>query len=150
MIWSSSPTKEGGFVSLVVYRVVVSSALDNQKGGLYRWVVKNTRSKPGIGESILSTDISNDKAETSADIKQTLSAASDKSDETPMGLDTDTLKPEDGRLLLPGADGLKLQVMIGNEWTDDYEGFTPAAMKTEITMKDRTYRHEEWFPASSK
>ena len=150
MAWSSSPTKEGGPVSLVVYRVVVPSALDNQKGGLYRWVVKGARSKSGINESILSTDVSDGKTGASGDIKPTLSAASDKKDETPMDLDTDTLKPEDGRLLLPGADGLKLQVMIGKEWTDDYEGFTPTAMKTEITVKDRTYSHEEWFPASAK
>ena len=150
MIWSSSPTKEGGPVSLVVYRVVVPSALDNQKGGLYRWVVKGARSesKSDINKSILSTDVSDGKRGASGDIKQTLSAASDKKDETPMDLDTDTLKPEDGRLLLPGADGLKLQAALGKEWTDDYEGFTPPAMRIEITVKDRTYSHEEWFPTT--
>ena len=126
LVWTGASAKEGFPVSLVVYKVVVGTALNGEKTGLYRWIIKSMPSKA-------QDDVkSGDKAPVR---------------ETPMDLDTETLKAKDGRLILDGADGLSFSVWNGSEWVREHDGALPQAMRTEIGEKGKNFSHEEWFPA---
>ena len=146
LVWSAAPAKEGRGVCLVVYRVVAATAFTSQKGGLYRWLLGGAQpgaasESAGSQDAALSSDAD---SYLSGDLK--LSADQTGKKQTPMDTDTDALRPEDGRLILSGVDGLGLKVLLDREWTDEYEGFMPQALKVTLTSKDRTYEHEEWFP----
>lgn len=125
LVWSASSAKEGLPVSLIVYKVVSGTSLDNSKSGLYRWVLKNVATQ--YEENPLSADM----------VGTTM---------LPIDIDTDTLKPEDGRLLLAGADGLSFSVWNGSKWVGEYSGELPPAMRLEISMSGKKFSYEEWFP----
>ncbi|MCE5201070.1 MAG: type II secretion system GspH family protein [Synergistaceae bacterium] len=135
LIWSASPVREGGIVSLVVYRVLTGSALDNKKGGLYRWILEGVKSDPNLSGELFSKGL----------IAASRSLIT--SSEDPIKFDSDKLKAEDGRMVLPDAEGMRISVWSGTDWVQDYEGSVPEALKIGITIKGKKHVYEEWFPA---
>lgn len=149
LVWSSAPAREGRSVCLVAYKIVTASSFSDRKGGLYRWLINGASSGDAAGVTQSSSDLamsSDANGYLSGDFK--LSADETGKKTTPMDTDTDALKPEDGKLILAGADGLGVKALLGREWTDEYEGFMPSALKITFTVKDKAYEHEEWFPQS--
>jgi len=131
LVWSASPIHENGVVSLIVYRVMASSAFDNAEGGLYRWVLSGPEAAGRLS------------AEAVSDIRVRSSKATSVS---PLMFDTDTLKTNNGKLLLRGVDGLRISAWSGSEWAQEYEGPVPDALKIEISIKGKKHEYEEWFP----
>jgi prepilin-type N-terminal cleavage/methylation domain-containing protein len=149
LVWSSAPAREGRSVCLVVYKIIAVSSFSDKKGGLYRWLI-NAASSGDVTDTVPSSSdavMSSDAADyLSGDLKLSTNEAGKKS--TPMDTDTEALKPEDGKLVLAGVDGLGTKALLGREWTDEYEGSMPPALRITFTVKDKTYQHEEWFPQS--
>ena len=125
LVWSASSAKEGMPVSLIVYKIVSAAALDSNKSGLYRWVLKSVPSQYE---------------------ENSLSAGAVQRASAPIDIDTDTLKTEEGKLLLAGADGLSLSVWNGSEWVGEYSCELPPAMRLQISMNGKKFSYEEWFP----
>ncbi|MFA7220482.1 MAG: hypothetical protein WC119_08305, partial [Synergistaceae bacterium] len=68
----------------------------------------------------------------------------------PTALDTDSLKPEDGKMVLKDAEGLKLSVWSGESWSDEYTGDLPKAMRVTITLNGRKQVYEDSLPTILK
>ncbi|MFA7651380.1 MAG: hypothetical protein WCX62_03085, partial [Synergistaceae bacterium] len=71
-------------------------------------------------------------------------------EEGPTALDTDSLKPEDGKMVLKDAEGLKLSVWSGESWSDEYTGDPPKAMRVTITLNGRKQVYEDSLPTILK
>ncbi|HQA54998.1 MAG TPA: prepilin-type N-terminal cleavage/methylation domain-containing protein [Synergistaceae bacterium] len=121
LIWSAAPVKENRAPGLVVYKIVSSSGLNKYKPGLYRWELPGWRPADG----------------------------SDK-ETGPTALDTDNLRPEDGKMVLKDAEGLRLSVWSGESWSDEYTGELPKAMRITITLNGRKQVYEDSLPTILK
>ncbi len=122
LVWSAAPVKENKAPGLIVYKIVSSSGLNKYKPGLYRWEIPGWRSAAkGSGQ-----------------------------DKGPTALNTDNLSPEDGKMVLKDAEGLKLSVWSGESWSDEYEGELPKAMRVTITLNGRKHVYEDSLPAILK
>lgn len=117
MVWSASPVRDGLPVSLVVYRAMDKSPLDEREAGLYRWVVKQSATQ----------DTSEDKKE----------------------FNPETLKADDGKIVLKGVSGVKFSVMTkdGGDWADEYEGALPLALRVTVASGDGEENYEDCFPS---
>ena len=152
LVWSAAPAREGRGVCLVVYRVIAATAFTSQKGGLYRWLLGGVQSGGAMQQGGSQTALTSADQTLSSDaegyLSNDLKLSADETDrrQTPLDTDTDSLRPEDGKLVLANVDGLELKVLLDKEWTDEYEGFLPQALKVTLSSKDKTYVHEEWFP----
>lgn len=127
VVWSAAPKYEGRNAGVVIYKLVPEDTFRKEaEPGLYRWVKDNVPSR-----HLVSGDA--------------FGAASDDV-ENPMQINTDTLVPEDGKLVLPGAKGVRFYIRNGKEWEDKYEGSLPQAVKTEVILHDgRVYTRMERF-----
>jgi hypothetical protein len=114
--------KENKAPGLIVYKIVSASGLNKYKPGLYRWEI------PGW-----------------------ISAAKGSDKETgPTALDTDNLRPKDGKMVLKDAEGLRLSVWSGESWSDEYAGELPKAMTVTITLNGRKQVYEDSLPTILK
>ena len=118
LVWSAAPVKENKVPGLIVYKIVTSSGLQKNEPGLYRWVIPGWKFLPENGTK----------------------------DEGPTGLDTDTLRVEEGKLLLKNAEGIRFSVWSGESWSDEYTGKLPRAMKVTITLNGRKNVYEDSLP----
>ena len=121
LIWSAAPVKENRAPGLVGYKIVSSLGLNKYKPGLYRWELPGWRPADG----------------------------SDK-ETGPTALDTDNLRPEDGKMVLKDAEGLRLSVWSGESWSDEYTGELPKAMRITITLNGRKQVYEDSLPTILK
>ena len=122
LVWSAAPVKENKAPGLIVYKIVSSSGLNKYKPGLYRWEIPGWRSAAkGSGEETGPTD-----------------------------LDTDSLKPEDGKMVLKDAEGLRFSVWSGESWADEYTGELPKAIRITITLNGRKQVYEDSLPTILK
>lgn len=122
LVWSASPVKENRPPGLIVYKTVSSSGLEKHEPGLYRWEIPGWRSEAeGSGEEA-----------------------------GPTALDTDSLRPEDGKLVLRHAEGLKFSVWTDGSWSDEYSGELPKAIRVTITMNGRKQVYEDSLPTILK
>ncbi len=68
-------------------------------------------------------------------------------DEQPDAVKEEDLKPEEGKLLLPGLTGIRFSVMVKSEWVDDYEGSSPQALRIVLEKKEGDeVSYEGWLP----
>lgn len=132
VMWSSAPKYEGREAGVVVYKVVRRDGFSagNAKPGLYRWVKLNLQSR--------------------ASVSGDLSAADADEPSGPMEIDTETLEPKDGRLILADAQGIGFFVRSGDRWEQGYDGELPSILKTEIKMEKGLYSRTERFPNGKK
>ena len=122
LVWSAAPVRENRAPALIVYKIVSASSLNKYKPGLYRWEI------PGW-----------------------ISAAKGSDKEAgPTALDTDNLRPEDGKMVLKDAEGLRLSVWSGESWSDEYTGELPKAMRITITLNGRKQVYEDSLPTILK
>lgn len=122
LVWSAAPVKENKAPGLIVYKIVSSSSLNKYEPGLYRWEIPGWRS----------------------------AAKGSNKEEGPTALDTDSLKPEDGKMVLKDAEGLILSVWSGESWSDEYTGDLPKAMRVTITLNGRKQVYEDSLPTILK
>lgn len=122
LVWSAAPVKENKAPGLIVYKIVSASGLNKHKPGLYRWEIPGWRSE----------------------------AKGSDEDAGPTALDTDSLRPEDGKMVLKYAEGLKLSVWSGESWSDEYTGDLPKAMRVTITLNGRKQVYEDSLPTILK
>lgn len=66
----------------------------------------------------------------------------------PGGVDWEGLAPEDGRLVIPGADALRVSVLSAEtgEWGDDYSGPRPRGLRIEVSVGKERFFREDWLP----
>ena len=122
LVWSATPVKENKAPGLIVYKIVSSSGLNKYKPGLYRWEI------PGWSSAVKGSD----------------------QEAGPTALDTDSLRPEEGKMVLKDAEGLKLSVWSGESWSDEYTGGLPKAMRITITLNGRKQVYEDSLPTILK
>lgn len=122
LVWSVAPVKENKPPGLIVYKIVSSTSLNKYEPGLYRWEMPGWRSA---------------------------AKGSDK-EAGPTALDTDSLRPEEGKMVLKDAEGLRFSVWSGESWSDEYTGELPKAMRVTITLNGRKQVYEDSLPAILK
>ncbi|NLX84447.1 MAG: prepilin-type N-terminal cleavage/methylation domain-containing protein [Synergistaceae bacterium] len=118
LVWSAAPVKENKVPSLIVYKIITSSGLRKNEPGLYRWVIPGWRFLP----------------------------ENRNKEEGPTDLDTENLRPEDGKLILKNAEGVRFAVWSGESWSDEYAGKLPIALKVTITLNGRKNVYEDTLP----
>ncbi|NLD05266.1 MAG: hypothetical protein GX672_05145 [Synergistaceae bacterium] len=122
LVWSVAPVKENKAPGLIVYKIVATSGLNKYEPGLYRWEIPGWRSTAkGSGEEA-----------------------------GPTALDTDSLRPEEGKMVLKDAEGLRFSVWSGKSWSDEYTGELPKAIRVTITLNGRKQVYEDSLPAILK
>ncbi|MDO4952606.1 MAG: prepilin-type N-terminal cleavage/methylation domain-containing protein [Synergistaceae bacterium] len=118
-VFSFLPLKKGNPAAVCVYRVFKENRLKKIKGGLYRW-------------------------ELALPLDDTLLLA-DAADRTPINVDIEKLKPETGKNIIPSVSGMKIYALQGSEWSEDYSGQLPEAVKIELKRGDAVTEYEEYF-----
>lgn len=122
LVWSVAPVKENRAPGLIVYKIVSSTSLNKYEPGLYRWEIAGWRS----------------------------TAKGSDEEAGPTALDTESLRPEEGKIVLKGAEGLRLSVWSGESWSDEYTGELPKAMRVTITLNGGKQVYEDSLPAILK
>jgi len=118
-VFSLLPLKQVRPAAVFVYRVFKEDKLKKVAGGLYRFEFALP-----LDDYLL------------------LPSASDRS---PINIDMEKLKPEEGKVIVPDAVGMRVYVWQDNEWKEDYSGQIPQALKIEIKREKGTSEYEEYF-----
>lgn len=67
-------------------------------------------------------------------------------DTQPEKIEEADIKPEEGKLILSGIDGVRFSVMEKSEWVDDYEGLCPQALRITLKKEGDEAIYEGWLP----
>lgn len=118
-VFSLLPLKQGKPACVFVYRVFKEDKLKKVAGGLYRFEFALP-----LDDYLL------------------LPSASDRS---PMNVDMEKLKPENGKNIVPDAVGMKVYVWQDGSWNEEYSGLIPQALKIEIKREKGISEYEEYF-----
>ncbi len=72
----------------------------------------------------------------------------DPSPGVPGAVDWENLDPGEGKLILPGADFLRISILSAEtgEWGDDYEGPRPRGVRFEARAGKEAFSREDWLP----
>lgn len=67
---------------------------------------------------------------------------------SPGAVDWENLDPAGGRLIVPGADFLRVSILSAEtgEWGDDYEGPRPRGVRFEARAGKEAFLREDWLP----
>lgn len=67
-------------------------------------------------------------------------------DKQPDEIEEDDLKGEEGKLVLPGIEGVRFSAMESTEWVDDYAGPCPKALRVTLSREGNDFIYEGWLP----
>ncbi len=64
----------------------------------------------------------------------------------PSEINVAALADEEGQLVLQGLDGLRVTLLNGNQWVDEYSGPLPRALRLTLTRGEVENLYEDWLP----
>ncbi len=118
-VFSLYPLKSGRPAAVCVYRVFKEDKLRKVTGGLYRFELALP-----LEDNLLLPDAQ---------------------ERSPINVDIEKLKPEAGKNIIPAVTGMKIYAFSNGEWSEEYSGAQPEAVKIVLKQGKRETEYMEYF-----